>query len=106
MTPTPKKKRIRRTPEQIIADLEAEIARVKARAAAKDAKAAPEGKPFLAAVKALDKAIEAAQDAGNKEMVQALEAGRAPLSELMVKMGLRAPATRKKRGRRKRTKVA
>ncbi len=106
MTPTPKKKRIRRTAEQMISDLEAEIARVKARAAAKEAKAAPEGKPFLAAVKGIDKAIEAAEEAGNKEMVTALEAGRAPLSELMVKMGLKAPASRPTRGRRKRTTVA
>ncbi len=106
MTPNPKKKRIRRTAEQMIADLEAEIARVKARAAAKEAKAAPEGKPFLAAVKAIDKAIEAAEEAGNTEMVRTLEAGRAPLSELMVKMGLKAPASRPERGRAKRTKVA
>ena len=37
-----KKKRNRRTPDQIIADLEAEIRRVKARKAAKEAKAVPE----------------------------------------------------------------
>ncbi|MEW5748997.1 MAG: hypothetical protein AB1793_09485 [Candidatus Thermoplasmatota archaeon] len=86
------KTRVRRTPEQIVADLEEEIRRVKARAAAKQAKAAPEGRPFLAAVKALDRALEAAQQAKNEPMIAALEAARAPLSTLTIEMGLRLPA--------------
>ena len=68
----------RRTPEQMVADLEAKIAAVKARAATKKAKAEPAGKALLVAAKAVDKAIEAAQ--GNEELVRALEAGRAPMS--------------------------
>ena len=90
-------KKPRRTPEQMVADLEAEIARVKARAAAKEAKEAPEGKPFLAAVKATDKALEAAQGAGNDEMAAALDSARAILGEQLVRMGVRAPVTRRKK---------
>ena len=83
------KKRKKRTPDQMIADLQAEIERVKARAAAKEAKAAPEGKPFMAAVRAIDKAAEAAVEAGNQKMARALEAARAPLSEHLIEMGVR-----------------
>lgn len=79
----------RRTPEQMIADLEERIATVKARAAAKQAKADPAGKALLVAAKAVDRAIDAAQ--GNEELVRALEAGRAPLSQQMVAMGLYRP---------------
>ena len=93
-----KKPRTRRTPEQIVADLEAKIADVKKRAAAKEAKAAPEGKLFMAAVKATDKALDAARESGNEEMVHALETARAALGEQLVRMGVRAPETRKRKG--------
>ncbi len=49
-------KRNRRTPEQIVADLQAEIEAVKARAAAQQAKADPPVRALLIAAKALDKA--------------------------------------------------
>jgi hypothetical protein len=94
-----KKPRKQRTPDQIVADLEAEIARVKARAAAREAKAAPEGKPFMAAVKATDKALDEAREAGNREMIQALETARAALGEQLIRMGVRAPQARKRRGK-------
>ena len=103
---TTTKKRNRRTPDQIIADLEVKIAQVKARAAAREAKAAPEGKAFLAAVKAMDKAIEAAGENGNEELVRVLEAARAPMSEQMIKMGLRMPDRKARRGRGKSTEAA
>ena len=91
------KKRIRRTPDQIIADLEAEIRRVKARQAAKEAKAVPEGKALLTAVKAIDKVLEEAREAQNEKMVMALEAGRAPLATHVVEMGGRLPKRRQRR---------
>ncbi len=98
-TKTEKKTRTVRTPEEMIADHEAEIARIRARAAAKEAKAAPEGRPFMAAVKTVDKAIDAARDAGNNEMLQALESARATLGEQLIRMGVRAPETRKRRAK-------
>jgi len=81
-------KRKRRTEEEMIADLEAEIKSIKTRAAEEKAKASPDGKAFLAAVRALDKAIEAVED---PDLSRALESARAPLSAEMVKQGLRMP---------------
>ena len=99
-----KPKRTNRTPEQIVADLKAKIADVEARAAAKEAKATPETKALFAAVKAIDKAHAIASDAKAEMIAGALEAARAPLSAVLVEMGLRGPETG---GRsRKRTRVA
>ncbi len=86
-------KRNRRTPEQIVADLQAEIERVKARAAAQQAKADPQARALLTAAKALDKA-----GAGcTGDVGRALEAARALLGEQIVAMGIRAPQPRRKR---------
>ena len=91
----------RRTPEEMIADLEAKIAGIKTRQAARAVKQSDDGKALLVAVKGLDKAATVATEAGNKAMVQALERARAPLSELLVEMGVRVPA----KGRRRELKA-
>jgi hypothetical protein len=95
---------VRRTPEEVVADLEAQIAVVKARAAVKEAtaeaKGSPDGLAFIAAVKAADRAIRLAGEHRNDQMVRALEAARAPLAEHLVSMGVRLPdpkATRRGR---------
>ncbi len=93
----------RRTPEQIVADLEQKIADVKGRAIAKEAKQNPEAKPFVAAVKAIDKAMEAAT---NEETTRALEAARAPLSTRLVEMGLRLADRKTSSVRRKKGDAA
>ncbi len=83
-------KRNRRTPEEIVADLQAEIEAVKARAAAQQAKADPEARALLVAAKALDKA-----GAGcTGEMKRAIEAARAVLGEQLGAMGIRIPQRR------------
>jgi hypothetical protein len=105
MTPT-KKERNRRTPDEMVADLEAEIARVKARAAAKEAKATDEGKALLLAVKSVDKALAVAADARNDGLVRALEASRAPLSEQLVAAGIRLPDAKARRGRKREGEAA
>ena len=99
-TAVTKKTRTRRSPEQIVADLEAEIDRVKARAASTQAKRSDDGKSFLAAVRALDKAHRVALEARNEEMAHALETARAALSEQLVRMGVRAPIPRGSRKRK------
>ena len=113
MTPKaePKKERTHRTSDQIVADLEAEIARVKERAArkqaAKEVKGSPDGVAFLMAVKAADRAIRVATEHGNDAMVRVLEAARAPMAEHLVQMGIRLPDRKAKRGgRRKKTEAA
>ena len=99
------KTRIRRTPEQMIADLEAKIAAVKDRAARREAKATPEGTALIAAVRAIDKATRVAGEAGNRDIVSALESARAALAPGIVGMGLRIPEA-KKRGRRRKGEAA
>jgi hypothetical protein len=95
---------VRRTPEEQIADLEAEIAAVRQRAAQKEAaaevKGSPDGLAFLAAVKAADRAIRVAGEHRNEAMVRVLEQARAPLAEHLVSMGIRLPDRKARRGRK------
>jgi len=86
-------KRNRRTPDQIVAELQAKIDDVKARAAAKEAKANPEGKALLVAAKALDRAI----DDCTGDAKRAIEGARAVLSEQLVALGIRTPQAKKHR---------
>lgn len=100
----------RRTPEQIVAEYEAKIAAVKARAAQKEAKASVEGAAFLLAARALQKARAAAQAANDQPMDRALEDALAALSARAVEGGLRMPEPRTAKpvagGRRKKTSAA
>lgn len=68
---------------------------MKKRAATKQAKQTDEGKALFAAAKALDKAAQAAAEAGNDGMRQAAEAARAIVSEAMIEMGVRMPTPRR-----------
>ena len=86
------KTRNRRTADQIVADLEAEIERVKARAAAKEARQTDDGKALLGAAKALDKAITQAE---GDEAVRALEAARATVGERLIAIGVRPRAKKR-----------
>ena len=100
----------RRTPEQIVAEYEAKIAAVKARAAAKEAKASPEGAAFLVAVRGIQKAQAAAESAKDEPMSHALKAALAALSAHAVEAGLRMPQPRTTTpatsGRRRKTSAA
>ena len=89
-TSTRKKNRTRRTPEQMVADLEAKIEDVKTRAARKAAKQSPEGKAFLAASRAASKALAAAQEAGDKGMAAAVQAALGALAKHAREAGLEA----------------
>jgi len=92
MTPkTAEPKRTHRPIDVRVAELEQRIAEIRAREARKQAKAQPEGKALLFAVKAIDKALPVAVDARNESLLRALEAARAPLSEQMIQMGMRLP---------------
>jgi hypothetical protein len=94
----------RRSTEQVVADLEAKIAAVKARAEAKAAaaevKGSPDGLAFIATVKAADRAIRIAGELRNESMARVLEAARAPLAEHLIGMGLRLPDRKARRGRK------
>jgi hypothetical protein len=88
----PAKKRIRRTDDQLIADLQAEIERLKHRAQARKAKKSPELKATLDAVRSIDTALKGAADGTLK---RALAEAREPLVAYLQMEGIAMP---KKRG--------
>ncbi len=75
-------KRTRRTPEQMIKDLQAEIERVKARAARAEAKKDPALRHISAAVRSIDKAAEATADAAIRKALGEARATVAACLEL------------------------
>jgi hypothetical protein len=99
-------KRHRRTPEEMVADLEAKIAGVKARAATRGLKASPEGKALVTAVRAIDRAARVATETDDRGLERALEAARAPLSEKLLELGLRLSVSDGRTGRRRKAAVA
>jgi hypothetical protein len=80
----PEKRRTRRTPEQQIADLQAEIERVKRRAEQKKAKRDPTLKHVNGAVRAIDKALKSTSDAATRT---ALNEARATLAACLAMNG-------------------
>jgi hypothetical protein len=97
----------RRGHQQIVADLQAKIATVEARAAAKAVRQSAEDAAFLLAARALQKALAAAKSASNAAMERALEGALATMSVHAVEAGLRMPVRRERKGgRRKKTAAA
>ena len=92
MTATKTTTRRRRTDDQRIADLEARIEYLRQREAAKKVRASTDGKAFVAATKAVDKALAAARAAGNDAMLAALNRAQTALTEESERMGLRVSA--------------
>ncbi len=72
-----KKERTRRTPEQMIADLEEQIRGVKRKAQQREARKNPTTRHVSAAVRCIDKALAATQDTATKK---ALSEARATLA--------------------------
>jgi hypothetical protein len=92
-TPPTETKRQRRSPAQIVADLQAEIERVKMRAAVQEARANPDARALVAAARFLDRT----GDGCTGDAKRALDAARALLGEQLVAMGLRLPQRRERR---------
>ena len=88
------KKRIRRTQEQMISDLEAEIERLRKRATMRKAKRSPAVKATAEAVRHIDAGIKAAESQAHK---QALLEAREPLVAVLLLEGVAVP---KPRGRK------
>ena len=95
-----RKRRKRRSPEEIIADLQEEIRRVRSRQKAKELKESPAHKAALAAIKALDKALEAAAEHGETGLRHALADGRKSLGAYMDKLGVALPKANLPKGPR------
>lgn len=79
------KKRSRREPEQLVADLEAKIEAIKVRMARKRAKSNPAVRFTVAAVRNMDKAMAATTDG---VMRQTLEEARAALTSFLSLQGI------------------
>lgn len=90
-------KRTHRTPEQKIADLEAEIERVKRRAAMKEAKSDPAVAEAIKAARFLNRAHAGAADA---ELQGALTEARGALDAFLESKGIESPKPRQRRSQR------
>lgn len=96
------KKRRRRSPEEIIDDLQEEIKRLRAKATAKALKESPSIKLTVTAVKNVDKALDAAAEEGNSHLRHALADARRSLGEYLEKQGMKLPKARLPKGPRPR----
>jgi hypothetical protein len=88
------KKRIRRDDEQLIQDLQAKIEAIKARAARAKARGNPAVRFTIAAVKRMDQATGATEDAVHRT---ALEEARGGLAAWLSMSGVAMPAVRRGR---------
>ncbi len=97
---TAKKTRIRRTDEQLITDLEVKIQMIKERAAARSVKKSPSMKYTVAAVRAIDKALESAATESNTTLRHSLADAREPLVAYLQLEGIKLPKVRRPKGPR------
>jgi hypothetical protein len=100
MNKTAKKKRIRRSPDQIIADLQSEITRLREKQKAKELKNSPSLRSSLAALKAIDKALDVAAEEGDSTMRHTLADCRRILAAQLEKAGFTLPKANLPKGRR------
>ena len=103
MSPNPtRKRRKRRSPEEIIADLQEEIQRVKDRQVARELKQSPAHKSALLAIKSIDKALESAAEEGLTPLRHVLADARKSLGAYLEERGLRLPKVNLPKGPRPR----
>lgn len=95
------KPRKARTAQQRIADLEAEIARVKQREASREIKADPAVQEAAKLVRAINKARSVAEEAKDDALATAAGAARDAVAGYLEARGLPAPQRRERRTRRK-----
>ena len=100
------KQRIRRTPDQIVADLEAKIADVRTRAKRVQMKRSTAVRQLLIAVRAIDVGLAAATEEGNATLKKTLAEGREPLAAYLALEGLKVPGRRGPKPKRSRGQAA
>lgn len=98
----PRKRRKRRSAEEIISDLQEEIRRVRGRQKAKELKQSPAHKAALAAIKSVDKALKHAAEEGETGLRHALADARKALGAHMEKLGVALPKASLPKGPRPR----
>lgn len=92
--------RKRRTDQELIADLQDRIRQVKARQAARDMQKSPSMKSAIAALRAIDRALDTAGSHGDTALRHVLADSRKPLVDFLEKAGFRTPKANLPRGRR------
>ena len=100
MPKSPMKKRNRRAPEDLVAALEAKIEAIKARAERKRAKANPAIRYTVAAVRNMDKAMSAADDAVLRRALEEAHGGLTAYLKLQGIVPANGSAARTSGGRR------
>jgi len=93
-------RRKRRSPEEIISDLQKQIREVKARAAAKEMKQSPAVKKATSALRSLDKSMQLAKEESHSRLHHALADSRRALADFLTKEGMKLPKAVMPRGRR------
>lgn len=99
----PKKRRKRRSPDEIISDLQEEIRRVRSRQKARELKASPAYKSAITAIRAIDKALEAAAEDAETALRHALADGRKALGAHLEEQGMTLPKVNLPKGPRPRS---
>jgi hypothetical protein len=94
------KKRHRRTPEELIADLQAKIEEVKARANKRSIKETDAGRAAVKALRAIDAGLNAEDESSNQGLRYALADARKPLAAYLESQGVRLSKPRMPRGPR------
>ena len=97
---SPDARRRRRSDEELIADLQDKIREVRTRAATREMKKSPAMKAAIAALKAIDKGLEAAATENQSRLRHALADARKPLVEHLQSTGFAIPRANLPRGRR------
>lgn len=95
-----KAKRKRRSPEEMIADLQRKIEDVKARAAAKEFEDSPSMKRTMTIIRSMGKAMDEAQRERNGALRHALADAHKVLAAHLESQGVKPPKPRMPRGRR------
>ena len=95
-----KGKRHRRSPEEIIDDLQQEIKRLRAKSTARAISESPAVKLTLTALKNIDKGLDAAAGESNSHLRHALADARRSLASYLEKQGVKLPKARLPKGPR------
>ena len=93
-------RRKKRSPEEMIADLQQKIEEVKERAAAREAKVSPAMKRTVSLMRNISKAMDEAAAEKNGPLRHALADAHKGLATFLQSQGLNPPKTRMPRGRR------
>jgi len=92
--------RVRRSDEQLVRDLQARIEELQRRAQARKAKESPGVALTLKALRAVDKAIAAAEAESDTALRHALSDAREPMARFLESRGVHVRKSRRPKGRR------